>query len=203
MLEYIDDGHIYKWDGRQIPSVSNILAPYMDFSKVPKQMLLDKQAWGTSVHLYLQEYDRGILDYDAIEDAVEPDAPDIKAVVMSWDKFIDPYLEKVDTMKIEHQMFSPRLRYAGTADRIVGNAVIEIKTSQPRKAVGVQLAAYANLAIENNLMVRESVDGKVVDPILVSWHVDEHGRNTVKTWDYKSNFNVFMCLITAFNFFKE
>jgi hypothetical protein len=196
MLEYIDDGHIYKWDGRVVPSVSNILAPYMDFSKVPRQMLLDKQAWGTSVHLYLQEYDRGILDYDAIEDVLDQEQPDIKKVVLEWDKFIDPYLEKHDTMKIEHQMFSPRLRYAGTADRIVGNAVIEIKTSQPRKAVGVQLAAYANLAAECGLIDINKVE-------LVSWHVDEHGRNTVKTWDYKSNFNVFMCLITAFNFLKE
>lgn len=199
MLEYIDDGHIYKFDGRVIPSVSNILSPYMDFSKIPKQMLADKTAFGTSVHLYLEQYDKGLLDFDAIPDVTEPDQPDIKAIVIAWDKFIDPYLEKHDTMKIEHRMFSPRLRYAGTADRIVGDTIIEIKTSQPRKAVGVQLAAYANLAIENNLMVRESVDGKVKDPILVSWHVEENGRYTVKTWDYKTNFNVFMCLVTAYN----
>jgi hypothetical protein len=195
-LEFDAQSHIYKFDGRVIPSVSNILAPYMDFSKIPKQMLLDKQSWGNSVHKYLEEYDKGVLDYDAIEEVLDPEAPNIKAVVMSWDKFIDPYLEKHDTMKIEHKMFSPRLRYAGCADRIVGNTVIEIKSSQPRKAVGVQLSAYASVAAECGLIDINKVE-------LVSWHVDEQGRDTVKTWDYKSNFNVFMCLVTAFNWLNK
>jgi len=197
MLEFNAEKHEYRFDGRIVPSVSNILAPYMDFSKIPPQKLIDKQAWGNSVHLYLQEYDRGILDYDAIDDVLDPEAPNIKQVVLKWDKFIDPYLEKHDTMKIEHRMFSPRLRYAGTADRIVGNTVIEIKTSLPRKAVGVQLAAYANLAHENRLI--DSLDNVE----LVSWHTNEQGVAKVKTWDYKENWNIFMCLITALNFFNK
>ena len=197
MLEYTDEGHIYKFNGRVVPSVSNILAPYQDFSKIPKQILTDKQAWGNSVHLYLQEYDRGILDYDAIDEVLDPEAPNIKAVVLAWDKFIDPYLEKHDTMKIEHQMYSTRLHYAGTCDRLVGSTVIEIKTSQPRKAVGVQLAAYANLAFENRLINNlENVE-------LTSWHVNEQGKAEIRHWDYKNNWNIFMCLLTSYNFFKE
>ena len=97
MLEFTESDHVYKFDGRIVPSVSNIIAPYSDFSKIPAHILSDKQKWGNSVHLYLEEYDKGTLDYDGIEDELDPEAPDIKKVVLEWDKFIDPFIEKHDT----------------------------------------------------------------------------------------------------------
>lgn len=43
--------HIYRLDGKILPSVTGILSPLHDFSKIPRDILEAARIWGNNVHL--------------------------------------------------------------------------------------------------------------------------------------------------------
>lgn len=190
-FEYDDAKHEYKLDGDVLPSITQILSPYTDFSKIPAQILADKQAWGNSVHKYLEMLDRDELEISAIPD-VEPGQPNIKSVVTNWQTIVHDNL--YFWLAIEKPMYSLKYRFAGTPDRITTKEPIELKTSKPRKATGVQLAAQAQLALENEYITE-------LPQKLHSWHVTEDGRWTTKEYDFKECWTEFRCLLNSWNYF--
>jgi hypothetical protein len=207
MLEFNSTDHTYKWDGRLVPCVSDFLKPYMDFSKIPKQKLEDKQKFGTSVHSYLEAFDKNELDMDNLT-VDETGETDIVAIIKSWEEFFEPYKFRPDSpemIAIEKPLYSTNYRFAGTPDRILyqSNTIIEIKTSKPQKATGIQLAFYSILAIHNKLVCRPSFSGQVEDSTLISWHVDEHGKYEVKRHDFRECWNQAQCLMSNYNYFKK
>jgi hypothetical protein len=206
-LKFDSEKHEYRLDGRLVPCVSDFLKPYMDFSKINKQILEDKQAFGKTVHSYLEAYDKNELDMDNLP-IDETGETDIKAIILAWKEFFEPFKFRADSpemIAIEKPLYSDNYRFAGTPDRILfqSNTIIEIKTSAPRKTTGVQLAFYAILAIHNLLVCRPSVNGQIEDPKLISFHVDEHGKWKSMNYDYRECRNQALCLITNYNYFKE
>ena len=194
---YNDERHEYRFDGEIVPSITQIIAPYTDYSKIPRNILQDKQAWGNSVHKYLEMLDRDQLDVVAIPESAEG-APNIRAVVENWAEIChnEPYF----FLAIERPLYSNTYKFAGTADRITTKFPLELKTSLPTKdvclAVEVQLAAQAQLAYENGLI-------KELPEETFSWHTTEQGVWTKKTHDRKRGWNIFMCLLTANNYFNR
>lgn len=181
--------HEYLLGDQKLPYWSLISKPYSGLENIPKPVLEIKRCWGVSVHEYLEEFDRGNLDLSAVMPAPEGE-PDILKVVEGWERVV---IENAYVFSaIELPILSKKYRYAGTLDRVSGNTVIDLKSSKPRWTTGVQLACYGQLAIEEEL----------VDPAkleLVSWHTTEQGVWTRRTWDFKSNFNLFMCMLTLHN----
>jgi len=209
-FKYDDSKHEYTVDGILQTYISEMLSPYNKFLPIPKNILQDdeswidqirprlrivrnKTAWGKTVHDYLEILDNDQLDIEAIPKAADG-APDIRAVVENWAQICHD--ELYPFLAIEKPLYSNQYRFAGTADRITTKEPIEIKTSLPRKATGVQLAFQAQLALENGYI-------KELPEKLHSWHVTERGKWTQKEYDFKECWNIAMCLLTAHNHFNR
>jgi hypothetical protein len=198
MLEFNAEKHEYYWDGQLRPCPSNFIAPYRDFSKVNKQVLADKQTFGKTVHAYTVAYDLGLLDMDNLPiDTTR--STDIQAVMLSWINFV---------RGLNKSKFT----------------IVEIKTSQPHIATEVQLAFYAQLAIENRPLAYNWIDHEpglysmkysfagtpdriygdpIGEPTILAWHVNEMGKSQVVHYNYHKGWNQAQCLMSNFNYFPK
>ncbi|TAM15932.1 MAG: hypothetical protein EPN65_16595 [Pandoraea sp.] len=141
MFTFDPKSHTYRIDGKEIPSVTSVLSPMIDYSMVPRDTLERARRLGQAVHRMTELYDLDDLDMDDLADELKP-------YLTAWIKFRAETGFVPET--IEKQMHHPSLRYAGTPDRsglIKGRrAVIDIKkmaTLGP--VIGLQLAAYKEM----------------------------------------------------------
>lgn len=143
-LEFFDEAHEYRLDGVKIPSVTTILSFGSDLSRIP--------AWtsqrGTAFHLATEYDDEGDLDESSVDALVRPHLDAYRA----WKR---SYLCRF--VHTEHRVWGEigGLAFAGTIDRVVGGLgadydepkstvlLLDLKSGQPRKEHGAQLAAYA------------------------------------------------------------
>lgn len=138
-LTFDPERHEYRWDGEPVPSVTQILQPLVDFSRVPPDVLRAASEFGTAVHKSCELDDLGDLDETSLD-------PALACYLEGWRKF---RREHACTWElIEQPVYHPALRYAGTPDRI-GRidgvlGVLDIKSSAAlMPTVGPQTAAYA------------------------------------------------------------
>jgi hypothetical protein len=196
--------HEYFWNGIKKPCVSDIIAPLRDFSAIPPQVLETKRQWGEAVHLYTAMNDQGTLDPDRRkwDQRMIP-------IVDAWNRFIDQFDLDKKLVAIETKLYSEKYQYAGTADRFYDDdTIVDIKTAAAsQKSTGVQLAAYANLAFEDGDFVdiygKREADGtktKPVSPKLIEVRLLDDGTFKTKQYDFAPNWNIFMCLLTVYNF---
>jgi hypothetical protein len=137
-LSFQADGHAYTLDGKPIPSVSAILKSLGNafYARTPQAMAsLDR---GSRVHQATEIMDAlgmGPLDFE----------PDLAPYLTGWQQFITETGAQV--REIEQTVFSEKLWFAGTFDRIItifGRfCLIDIKTGGKQKTHPIQLAAYA------------------------------------------------------------
>lgn len=139
MLIFDDKSHTYFWDGVEVPGVTSILSPLIDFSRVPPAVLQAAADFGTAVHLACELDDVGDLDESTLDAALIP-------YLDAWRAFCVDHDVNWDV--IEQPVYHSSLRYAGTPDRIGyvrgSKCVVDIKsTAQLYPSVGPQLSAYA------------------------------------------------------------
>ncbi|MEM5294208.1 hypothetical protein VSR82_07680 [Burkholderia sp. JPY481] len=151
MLTFDPVGHVYTVGTRRVPSVTQTLAPLVDYSAVPANVLKRAQDLGTAVHKMTELYDLDDLDMDNLSDELLP-------YLTAWIKF------RAETgfvpELIEKRFYHPALGFAGTLDRtglVSGRrSVIDIKKMlRLEPVVGVQLAAYKELCIKNGVDVQD------------------------------------------------
>lgn len=141
-IEFREATHEYFVGGKPMPSVSEILRPLVDFSRVPPDALEFARERGTAVHKATELHDLGTLDEDSVDEHVRP-------YLNAWKKFLEEtgFIPRL----IEHRVYHGGYGYCGTIDRLgvmtrlAGSpgAVIDIKTPvQLGPVVGIQLAAY-------------------------------------------------------------
>ena len=140
-LRFDPVGHVYTVGSQRVPSVTQILAPLVDYSQVPRAVLERAQKLGQAVHRMTELYDLDDLDMDDLADELRP-------YLTAWIKFRAETGFVPET--IEKRLYHPGLRYAGTPDRsgLISRrrAVIDLKkmlTLGP--VIGLQLAAYKEL----------------------------------------------------------
>jgi len=139
-LTFDEQTHTYRLNGQVIPGVTSVLKPLTDYSAVPAPVLQAAADFGKAVHRACELDDQMELDEDTMAPALAP-------YLSAWRKFCEDH--RVEWLEIEHPIYHPTLRYAGTPDRI-GNvkglmSVVDIKaTVELYPSVGPQLAAYAN-----------------------------------------------------------
>lgn len=143
--------HAYTVGGRRVPSVTQTLAPLVDYSMVPKDTLERARLLGQAVHRMTELYDQDDLDMDDLADELVP-------YLTAWIKFRAETGFVPET--IEKQLYHPTLRYAGTPDRSGlirrRRAVIDLKkmlTLGP--VIGIQLAAYKELFEKNGTPIED------------------------------------------------
>lgn len=136
-LTFDAEKHQYRIDGQRVPSVTQVLqgAGLIDttwFNDAARTR-------GTYVAQATEMYDKGTLDYDALDEGLRP-------YVMAWEKFLVE--NEVEIKAIEMMVCSEARRYAGTLDRIIAMGggkykyVLDIKTGSAAKWHSIQTAGY-------------------------------------------------------------
>lgn len=138
MLTFEPDGHIYRWSGRVVPSVTQALSVIeRGFGFVDPERLEIAREFGRHVHKAIE-----LFNADDLNEA-QLDAP-LVPYLAQWKQFLVDTGFKVE--QGEEQVYHPRLHYAGTLD-IRGSWrrkrwLIDLKSGAVPKSVGPQTAGY-------------------------------------------------------------
>lgn len=152
-LTFDAERHEYRFLGGVVPSVTQVLQPLVDFSRVPRELLEAKRDLGQRVHEACHFFDEDDLDEETIEADVEP-------YLEAWKRF--RVETRVDILAAEQRVFEPLLMYAGTLDRVIGYQgarwVLDLKTSiSTPLAVGPQTAAYLRALGDTTVLRRAAI----------------------------------------------
>jgi len=170
MLTFDAEKHEYKFDGKVIPSVTQIMeySKLVDLEWVSKELLEEKGDLGTKVHKATELYDQNILDIDDLH-------PVLRNYLNGWIKFKKDYDFQIK--EIEQIYYHPKYSFAGTLDRVgIAQSVktlVDIKSGTKQKVHEIQTAAYKLLydlgrpkkeMIKKRLIVYLSETGYKVEP---------------------------------------
>lgn len=139
IIEFEEDGHIYKVDGKIRPGVNEVItgagliAPFRGPAKYGRR--------GKDVHLICQFYD---------ENRLGKVKPEHQGYLDSYIKFLDLYHPFY--YQIEQIQYSEKYDYCGTPDRLgfMGKQafILDLKSGVPTKTDGVALYGYQLLQIK-------------------------------------------------------
>jgi hypothetical protein len=135
-LTFDADTHVYRYGGRVVPSVTQVLSILSDFSMADPERLEASADFGRNVHAAIDLDNRGELDEEALDGELLP-------YLNQWRLFLRESGFKVTAS--EQRIYHKALGYAGTCDTLVGQKtswVLDIKTGGIPRTVGAQLAAY-------------------------------------------------------------
>jgi hypothetical protein len=135
-LQFDAESHIYRFNGRIVPSVTQILSILNDFSMVDPERLEASADFGRNVHAAIDLDNKGELDEEALDGELLP-------YLNQWRLFLRESGFKVTAS--EQRIYHKAMGYAGTCDTLVGQNtswVLDIKTGAIPRTVGAQLAAY-------------------------------------------------------------
>lgn len=149
-LEFDPGRHIYTVAGIEVVSVTKVLSRLGLSPTYPDTPEAEaKREFGTSVHLWTTYVDQ----MDATGKATEQMFPseDIFGCGDAWRKFRNDY--NVQILHTELPVYCHSKEYAGTIDRVAlidGKlTIIDIKTGNPGRVAGLQLAGYAHAFFED------------------------------------------------------
>jgi hypothetical protein len=136
-LTFTADGHIYRYKGERVPSVTQVLDRYSGLEHVDAVILEAARRLGTNVHAAVHLYNEDRLDHDRLDPVLVP-------YVQGYERFLRESGAVV--LHSEGRVHSKQFGYAGTLDIIAmlkKRALIDVKTAStfPR-SVGPQTAAY-------------------------------------------------------------
>lgn len=191
-LEFQSEGHTYRLDGREVPSVTQVLEPFSSLEYVDRELLRRAAEFGNHVHEACHLFNIDTLDRRTLDPVLAP-------YVSAWEQFLDDTGAVV--LQSEHRVASRKFKYAGTVDTTVfwgkSKRLIDIKSiaSLPR-TVGPQTAAYAEAyyedtgeRIRDRYCVQLKPDGaysvqKLSDPN--DWNIFQSALNLYR-WYYASH----------------
>lgn len=155
MLTFDEIGHIYKYKGTVIPSVTQVLGGWLrvkfgrtfyinsvDGTTVDAETFEDAQDFGTAIHCACKILLTGDLAWNVLDQA-------LVASLREFEKWIEDY--RIKPILVEHPLYSAVHRYAGTPDLICesgafkGTLLIDFKTGIKSPFTGPQTAAYEML----------------------------------------------------------
>ena len=173
-----------------LPSVTQILAPFVNFDNVPEQILTRATERGQNVHTICAAICRGLW--------LPPIPSECAGYIASFRIWFDKYVEEV--IFVEKELVDPVYGFLGHPDfygrlRSLGMALIDWKTPVTLyKQWKVQLSAYRRLLY---------VETKQVD-VVASLQLDPQGGipKMGRYEDSAEDFNIFLGLLNAHNYFK-
>lgn len=139
MLQFTPETHQYTWNGKPVPSVTQILqvmGKYHDWNPDASEAAREL---GKAVHLATELYDNDDLDEESLD-------PQIRPYLDAWIKFKRD--SGIVILANEQILYHPKYAYAGTLDRVgmlkKDRALVDIKTGLLYPTYGPQLSAYKN-----------------------------------------------------------
>lgn len=191
-LTFDEPSHTYRFDGRVVPSVTQLLDKLHDFSGVPLEILEAAKSRGTYVHQMCEMFDRDELDIPRVPEQY-------LGYLNAWESFTVEYGPRWDG--IEERGYSRAFGFAGTMDRHgalplkfspLVRWIVDIKTSADDHPVwGMQTAAYRQIKAEQDLQYALARRATV--------QLRADGRFKFITWDEPEDWPAFQALITLSN----
>ena len=191
-LEFTAENHEYKYDGVQIPSVTQIIkdAGLVNFNFISDELLEAKADLGNKVHKSLEFLDKGILNIDELH-------PKLKSYLPGWEKFKKDFSFVIEENELI--MYHPTLRYAGTIDRVGlvngSRSIIDIKTGIAIKSHCIQTSGYAELYNYSKPKEKHIKRRLAVYLTPENYKVIEHKES--------SDRNIFLAALTIANYHKR
>lgn len=141
MLDFEEHGHVYRWDGMVIPSVTQILRDWSPTAHIDPALLAVARQRGEEVHWATALDDHCDLDPDSISDEIRP-------YLEAWRLFRAEH--HFEPRLIEHRVYCGKYGYAGQIDRIGSDrrsqVLLDVKSGGPDPTHGPQTAAYMEAA---------------------------------------------------------
>ncbi|HET9680187.1 MAG TPA: hypothetical protein VFP95_06480 [Gammaproteobacteria bacterium] len=143
-IRFEPEAHRYYLEGEPVPSVTQVLAPLENLSRIDPDILARAADFGTAVHQVTELYDNGDLDWASLDSNLVP-------YLSGYIRF----LSETDAAPLHRELrvASKRYRYAGTLDGIYrmkrAHTLIDIKSGAVPRTAGLQTAAYENAALES------------------------------------------------------
>ncbi|MDD4340296.1 MAG: hypothetical protein PHV00_11510 [Syntrophales bacterium] len=182
---------------RLLPSVTEVIAPWVDFSGIPPGVLNHASERGTEVHrVCLDLYARGlpVIGIDG----------EVRGYLDSFRRWLDKMADQA--LLIEERLFDQAHGYSGQLDLIVWTRpeygsetwLVDLKTPLAlSKSWRVQISAYRSLAISQRGITPEHCGSLRLDPnggaAKVDWYDGSADRD----------FSVFLSCLNAYRFFKQ
>jgi hypothetical protein len=179
---------------RYLPTVTEVIGPWVDFSKIPPDTLQAASERGTEVHDACAMIAHGIPWFP-----ITNQTRAIAGYVESYKKWFERIV--ASTVLLEKRMFSEAHGYCGQLDLVVDigggeNWLVDLKTPVIKsKSWRVQIAAYQMLCVSNEIKVDRCG----------SLRLDKNGKLPRMDWyegSAEKDFNIFLSCLNAFRFFK-
>lgn len=147
-LQFNEEKHEYTLGGVVYPSVSEIIAPLVDFSRIPAATLEFARERGTAVHKACELLDLGTLDPLSVDKRVAP-------YITAYEAFLNSF--SLRWTHIEQREYHKTMKYAGTPDRRgiwreinkTRTITVDVKATYALSpSVQVQLSGYDLMAPE-------------------------------------------------------
>lgn len=176
-LTFHDITHSYFWNGKRVPSVTEILrGAGVIQTEFSSPQALEK---GKVVHEILEFMDKGVLVFESIDQR-------LKGYVEGYEKYKQE--SKIEIFDVERQLYNEDYEFAGTLDRLAffnkELCIIDIKTGEPEPWHALQLAAY-------ELALKEPVRR-------FGLYVREEGTYKVKEYTNETDKNVFIGFLNGY-----
>lgn len=184
-LTFDADRHQYRWNGKVVPSVTQILKPISpDFLGIPKDTLEYARQLGVAVDATITMFEKSVLDESSL-------SATLKLYLEAWLSFKE--MTQFTVLGTQEMVCNRTANYAGTLD-VVGkfpgecDSIIDIKRTFTIPAhVGPQTAAYAEAWVKGGPTKRFALHLKPKDS-RVAWRLEPLTD--------KNDLNVFMsCLV--------
>ena len=188
-LRFNVERHTYSLDDMRIQSVTQVIAPFLPYDNVPREIREQALTRGDLVHslTVLAEKGRSWRD-DAKETELE-------GYVDAWLRFLE--VVEPTILDVELRVYHSKYRYAGTLDRLAkvnGRvAVIEIKTGGLVPEYAWQTAAYQE-AHNDGLVTNQE---RALDRYAVKLNAD--GSYRITQYRERADFDAFLAALTLTN----
>ena len=191
-LVFEEETHRYMLDGRELPSVTQVLADNglrNSFLNVRPDVLERARQRGAAVHAATHYHDEGDLNESTVDPVVAP-------YLEAWKAFLKE--RQVEILALEQRIADPLYGVCGTIDRIArapgvrGEIVIDIKSGDA-SGVAYQLAAYKHLAANLKPLV---TNGFILNRWAVHLHPDRAVPYTVTAYRDRRDREVFLAALT-------
>jgi hypothetical protein len=187
MLLFDEATHTYTYNGKVVPSVTQIIkaAGLADWSMVKPEVLEAARNRGVAVHRMIELHVKDTLDYSTLDPALLP-------YLEGWMAFERDH--DVEVIGSEVPVYSKRYGYAGTLDMVLKvdetHGTWDIKSGVMLPTTGLQLAGYSEAHAPGSDIYQSTRRGL---------QLTDTGKYKITKFDNQNDLNVFLSCLNIYN----